>query len=422
MFDYDKWQEILLTIRKNKLRTALTMFGVFWGILILILLLGFGEGLINGFKGEYTWMRSNSGFLWTEITSLPYEGMQRGRRIQLRNEDTEAIRQSVNELEHVSPRIFTGGTGGENIVSRKNNSGAFNIYGDYPSFNFVRNMNIIKGRYLNELDIRDERKVAVIGEQVVNVLFKNNEKIVGEYIKIRGINFKVVGLTKTTAGYDSLYSNRDMNSIYLPFTTLQKTFNFGNRVGWYGLTIKSGFDATVVSDKVKKILMKRHKIHPDDVSAFGSWNNQESFRKVQGLFKGTRFFVWMVGICTFMAGLIGISNIMLIIVNDRIKEIGIRKSLGATSKSIISSIIQESVFITALAGYFGLLLGIVLIEGIGFVMQKMTVTTGAFTSPEVNFHVVIFALVIIVLGGALAGLLPAKRAVEISPMEAIRYN
>ncbi len=422
MFDYDKWQEILLTIRKNKLRTALTMFGVFWGILILILLLGSGEGLINGFKGEYSWMRGNAGFLWTEITSIPYEGMQRGRRIQLRNEDTEAIRQSVHELEYVSPRIFTGGMNGENIVSRKSNTGAFNIYGDYPSFSYVRNMNIVKGRFINDLDIRDKRKVAVIAEQVVNVLFKKNEKIIGEYIIIHGINFKVVGLTKNTARYDSLYANRDMNSIYLPFTTFQKAFNYGNRVGWYGLTFKPGNDANEGSDKIKKLLMKRHKIHPDDISAFGSWNTQEDYRKVISLFKGTRLFVWMVGICTFMAGLIGVSNIMLIIVNDRIKEIGIRKSLGATSKSIISSIIQESVFITALAGYFGLFLGIILIEGIGFVMQKMTVKIGAFTNPEVNFHVIIFALVIIVLGGALAGLLPAKRAVSISPMEAIRYN
>ena len=367
-------------------------------------------------------MQSNAGFLWTEITSLPYEGMQRGRRIQLRNEDTEAIRQRVSELEYVSPRIFTGGMGGKNNVNRKNNTGAFNIYGDYPSFKFVNYINIIKGRYLNELDIMGKRKVAVIGEQVVNVLFKSNEKIIGEYIKINGINFKVVGLTKTSAGYDSLYANRDMNSIYLPFTTFQKTFNYGNRVGWYGLTFKPGYDATEVSEKVKKLLMKRHKVHPDDISALNSWNNQESYRKVLSLFKGTRFFVWMVGICTFMAGLIGVSNIMLIIVNDRIKEIGIRKSLGATSGSIISSIIQESVCITALAGYCGLLLGIILIEGIGIVMQKMGVKTGAFTNPEVNFHVIILALVFIILGGVLAGLLPARRAVSISPMEAIRYN
>ncbi len=421
MFDYDKWQEILDTICKNKLRTTLTLFGVFWGIFMLIVLLGSGEGLVNGVAKGYNRLASNNLFIWSEITTKPYKGMQPGRRIQLTSGDAKAVRQNIDGIEYFSPRIRVGWYRGDKNVTYKNRSGAFNINGDFPQYKNVQFMNIVSGRFINELDIHDKRKVAIIGDRAIEILFGNNKDVLGKYIHINGVNFQIVGHHKTLST-DQYWIDRDESTIFIPFTTCQHTFNEQNNVGWFALTTNPNFETTSVEEKIKLLLMQRHKVHPDDISAFGSWSGQERFNQIQGLFKGIRIFVWIVGICTLLAGVVGVSNIMLIVVNDRTKEIGIRKSLGATPQSIISLILQESLFITTAAGYVGLVFGIALIEVINILLKQFDVKVGMFVNPEINLKVAGMALLVIVIGGVIAGILPACKAATISPMAAIRYN
>ena len=420
MFDYDKWQEIFHTIKENKLRTFLTMFGVFWGIFMLMLLLGSGNGLHNGVTKDFGGWATNSGFVWTQRSTLPYKGLKPGRRPQLTNQDTEALLQNVSDLEHLAPRNQLGGFRSGNNVVRKTKAGGFSVYGDYPEYQNIKNMNIYHGRFINNLDINESRKVTVIGEQVRKVLFEEDEEPVGEYIKINGVYFKVVGVFKSRDIGDD--ADRDVQSLFIPFTTFQQTFNYGNRVGWYAFSALSGVPVSKVENEILDLLKVRHKVHPDDKNAFGSANLEEEFAEITGLFEGIAIFVWFVGVGTLMAGVIGVSNIMLIIVKERTKEIGIRKSLGATPRSIIGLVLQESVFITLIAGYAGIFLGTLLLEGIGFAMRQAGSDDGLFGPPEVNLNIALAALVVIVTGGVLAGLIPAQKAASIRPIEAIRIE
>ena len=421
MFDYDKWQEILATIKKNKLRTFLTMFGVFWGIFMLMLLLASGNGLKNGVTKNFGSWATNSGFVWSNKTTMAYQGMQPGRYIRFTNEDKAALEQSVEGLDAIAPRNDLGGWRGGNNVSRGTKSGAFTVNGDYPEYQKVQIVNVYKGRHINEKDIEEKRKIAVIGESVVKILFKEDEDPIGEYILIKGVYFQVVGTFKSMRGGEQ--GNRDTQTIYVPFTTFQQAFNFGNSVGWFAFTAKPGVDASVVEERIKEVLRARHKIHPDDQNALGSENLQKEFGQITGLFSGISIFVWIVGIGTLMAGVIGVSNIMLIIVKERTKEIGVRKALGATPLSIISLILQESIFITAFAGYMGILLSTLIIESLGYtVRQQPEGTMGMFGPPEVSFQVAISALATLIIFGALAGLIPARKASRISPIEAIRVE
>lgn len=421
MFDYDKWQEIINTIKKNKLRTFLTMFGVFWGIFMLILLLGSGNGLENGAKQGFSGWATNSGFVWTQRTTMPYKGFKPGRFIQFVNQDAHILKQNVEGLEHLAPRNQLGGFMGGNNVSRNNKTGAFTVNGDYPEYYYVKKVDLVQGRYMNQIDIREKRKIAIIGEKVMEILFEKNEDPIEQYIKINGVYFKVVGVFKTSATGGE--AERDAQTIFVPFTTFQQSFNFGDQIGWFGFTAKEGYKVVDVETAMVEVLKKRHNIHPEDLNALGSANLQEEFDQFNGLFNGIAIFVWIVGIGTLMAGVIGVSNIMLIIVKERTKEIGIRKSLGATPYSIVSLIMQESIFITAFAGYIGLLLATLLVEGGGYLIsQQEGGTLGIFGAPEVNFKVAIAALITLVVCGALAGLIPARKAAKISPIEAIRQD
>lgn len=421
MFDYDKWQEILATVKKNKLRTFLTMFGVFWGIFMLLLLLGSGKGLENGVTQGFGRWATNSGFVWSQKTTMAYSGMQPGRFIRFTNEDKAAIEQGVPGLDIISPRNDLGGWRGGNSVSRGLKAGAFSVYGDYPEFQQIQYVDLVDGRHINAKDIKDKRKIAVIGESVQNVLFEKGENPIGEYILVKGVYFQVVGIFKSFRSGEQ--GNRDTQTVFVPFTTFQQAFNFGNSVGWFSFRAKEGANATEVEEGIKKVLRERHKVHPEDMNALGSANLEKEFGQVRGLFSGISIFVWIVGTGTLMAGVIGVSNIMLIIVKERTKEIGIRKALGATPFSIISLIIQESIVITAFAGYLGIFFGTLIVETIGhFVRQQPGGTLEMFGPPEVSFTTAISALVVLVLFGALAGLVPAQKAARISPVEAIRVD
>lgn len=421
MFDYDKWQEILATISKNKLRTFLTMFGVFWGIFMLFILLGTGNGLENGVTKNFSGWATNSGFIWGNKTTMAYKGMQPGRYIGFTNEDKTLVEQQVEGLGVIAPRLRLGGWRGGNNVKRKTKTGAFTIFGDYPEYQQVQIVDIYKGRHINAKDIKDKRKIAVIGESVVNILFEEGEDPIGAYFQINGVYFQVVGTFKSLRGGEQ--GNQDTQTIYIPFTTFQQAFNFGNRVDYFAFTAQPGVNVALVEAGIKETLQEFHKVHPEDKNAFGSENLEEEFGQITGLFAGISLFVWIVGTGTLIAGVIGVSNIMLIIVKERTKEIGIRKALGATPFSIISIILQESIFITAFSGYMGILLGTIIIEALSyFVKQQPGGTIGMFGIPEVNFSTALAALFTLVAFGALAGLIPARKAVRISPIEAIRVD
>lgn len=416
MFDIDKWQEIFATIRKNKLRTILTMFGVFWGIFMLLLLLGGGSGLRNGVTNDFGNWAQNAVYMWTQRTTMPYKGFKPGRRFNFNNADTEYLRDNLTEAEVVTPRNQLGGYRDANNVTRKNKAGAFSIYADYPEFLSIQFLTFPEGRFINDLDIQEKRKVCVIGKGVRDILFEEGEQVIGEYIKINGVYFKVIGLRESRTEGDE--QDRDKQTIHIPFTTFQNVFNYGDVVGWFSMIPREGFSGEELETRAKAILAERHSVHPNDPRAIGSNNNEEEYREIMSLFAGINMFIWIVGIGTLTAGVIGVSNIMLIIVKERTKEIGIRKSMGATPLAIITLIIQESIFITVLAGYGGLLLGTLLVETINKLLEGRD--TGMFASPEIDLQVALTALAILVVGGALAGLIPARKAASVNPIEALR--
>lgn len=417
MFDRDRWQEILNALRTNKIRTFLTAFGVFWGIFMLVIMLGAGKGLYNGVFYGMGDFALNSLFIWTEQTSVPYKGFPRGRYWNFTNEDSKALLDNIKEIEALAPRI--NARGGQIEISRDRKSDFFRIVGDTPEYFRIDPVRIHKGRFINRKDLAERRKVIIIGKKARDVLFDPDEDPVGEYLKIQGAYFKVVGVfsSRRAPNRGGDYQNE---MIFMPFTTLQRTYNYGNVVGYYSVLAKRGVPVSRVEDKMKRFLAHRHKVSPEDNMAFGSANVEEQVRNFNNLFTGIALLSWFVGTLTLIAGVIGISNIMLVIVKERTKEIGIQRAIGATPMKIISQIILESVFLTTIAGYVGLLLATGIVETVGFILRKAQVESFFFRNPEVDFKVATLALVILIFSGALAGLIPARRAVKIKPIDALR--
>jgi putative ABC transport system permease protein len=413
MVDLDKWQEILATLRANKLRTALTAFGVSWGVFMLLVMLGAGNGLQNGITSRMAGFATNSMYVWGQRTTMPYQGMQPGRRVEFDNGDVAAIAR-LPGIEHLAPRNGLGRFGGSNMVTRGTRAGSFSVMGDYPQFQYVQSMRFTGGRFLNDIDIRERRKVAVIGAQVQEQLFAPGEDPVGAAIAIGGVYFQVVGTFEPFQSGDD--SDRQAQTVFIPFTTFQQAFNYGNRVGWFAITARPDVPVSELEQEVRAVLAARHKIHPGDEQAIGSYNAQEEFAKVQKLFLGIQGIIWFVGIMTLLAGVIGVINIMLITVKERTKEIGVRKALGATPRSIVTMILQEAVALTSLAGCVGILMGVGAIEWIA----SLGIESQAFAAPTVGFSATLAATLILVVSGALAGIIPAFHAASISPVEALR--
>jgi putative ABC transport system permease protein len=416
-FDLDHWTEIYAALAKNRLRTALTAFGVFWGIFMLMVLLGSGQGLENGVTSDFSGSAANAIYMWTQGTTKPYRGLPPGRTFDFRNADIAAIRQQVPEADVIAPMNQLGGFRGGNNVIRGLKSGGFQVMGVYPEVRGIDYFQILEGRFINRIDIDEGRKVAVIGSRVREVLFAEGEAPIGETIRINGVTFKVVGVFEPGAtGEQAL---REAEKIYTPFTSFQRAFNYGDEVGWLAMTARLGVPASKVEEEVEALLRERHRIHPEDERAIGSWNQEKEFNKVQGLFGGIRTLVWLVGIGTLAAGVIGVSNIMLIVVRERTKEIGLRRAIGATPTSVTLQIIMEAIVLTGLAGYLGLLAGIGLVEGVSALLASSGANTQMFQNPGVSLSNAGAALAILVLCGVLAGLIPARRAVAISPVEAL---
>lgn len=413
MFDNDRWGEIWNTLSRNKLRSFLTMFGVGWGIFMLVVMLGMGNGLKNAVLGGFEGFATNSAFLWTMPTTKPYAGFQKGRSFTFDNEDISIIRNNVPGIAVCSPQLQLGGWRSGNNVSYGSKVGAFSVYGSEPEVIQVEAIRLPQGRFLNHADLGEERKVAVIGQDVVDQLFKPEDPI-GKHIKINGVYFQVVGVSKKKSSAE-MGDNPDAK-IYVPFTTFQKAFNALNEVHWFTLVAEPGVDVGEVEQQVRQLMARKHRVDPTDESAFGSWNMQEFYGKMNGLFIGIGGLSWFVGICTLLAGAIGIGNIMLVSIQERTKEIGIRRSLGATPRNITGQIVQEALTLTFIAGYFGLLAGVGVLEAV----RSVAGDADFFKNPGVDLFVALVAFAVLIASGLLAGLLPARRALAIKAVDALR--
>jgi len=419
MFKKDNWDEILQALTANVFRTILTAFGVFWGIFILVILLAAGKGLENGVKKGFDGIATNTMFMWSQTTSKAYKGLPKMRRYDFRNSDVMALKEAFPDLLYVSPRNQLGDFNGTNNVVRGTKTSSFTVYGDYPELIKQQPMDIIKGRFINQQDIQERRKIAVIGKGVISELYEKEEEAVGTYVKINGINFMVVGVynSKQQGGN----AEQEQKNIFIPFTAFQQAFNYGDKVGWMALTAKDDKSITDLKPKILEQIKALHSINPADDRAVGNFDLYEQFNKVQSLFDILKIIAYFVGTLVLISGVIGISNIMLIVVKERTKEIGIRRALGATPAAIRGQILSESIFLTIISGMLGIAVATGIIAILNMILDSMPPGSNTmFANPSVDLGVVFVALLILVGSGLLAGFIPAQTAINVKPVDALR--
>jgi putative ABC transport system permease protein len=409
LFDSDTWQEIYGSIRKNKMRTSITIIGVLWGIFLLVVLLGATRGLENSFNKLFGNFATNSVFVWTQSTDTPFKGFKEGRRFTLNMNDIEVLKSEYfEEIKFLAPRNQTS-----NLIVRDFKTGTFKVSGDFPILDQIQKKKLIYGRFINQNDIVSIAKVTVISEDMYKQLFEIDELPIGQYIKINSINYKVIGVYEPSNTIDF-----DGDTAYVPFSTFKKVYNTANNIDWMMITAHEGTDIEQMESDVLLTLKGLHKVHPDDERAFGSVNLGKRIGKVTGFITGMQFLTWFVGIATLIAGVFAIGNILLITVKERTKEIGIRRALGATPKSIRQQIILESVFLTTVAGMLGIILG-------AFVLFIIDIKYGqgedaALVNPTVDIPIILIAVVILIVLGTAIGIIPAHMATVVKPIEALR--
>jgi putative ABC transport system permease protein len=416
--DIEKWREIFNTLRQHKLRTSLTAFGVFWGIFMLTVLLGSGKGFENGVNEGFPRV-SNFIYIWSQgKTQIPYQGMPIGRGIDFVPADVDAIAKNVASVGRIKGQNSVGIWGGSPPYTvHKSKNGVFGVAGGFAGVEDIEAVKIIEGRSIDALDERERRKVALIGKRVRDQLFVKGEPVLGADITVNGISLQVIGV------FESLQQGNQQQQderLFLPNDTLRYAFNQTGRIGSFMIIPKPGIHAKVTEEDVKKYLAQRKQVSPDDLGVFGSFNLQGEYDKVQGLFAGIKAFSWIVAIGTIFAGAIGVGNIMLIVVKERTREIGLRKALGATPASIVGMIMQESLFITAVAGYSGLVVGALLLESISRLLDASGGKVNFFSHPEMDFKTAIIALLVLIVSGVLASLMPAARAAAVNPIVALQ--
>ncbi len=408
MFDADRWHEILETLRRSKLRTAATSLSVAWGIFMLVILLGAGRGLQNGVEHNMQDDAINSIWIYRGSTSKPHAGYGVGRRIRFDNDDYDALLETINEIEHSTGRFYLWR---EFTVRYKNKVSSFEVRACHPGHRYIENTLITSGRFLNEADLLERRKVAVIGPRVVDMLFGKRDPI-GEWIEVSRTPYRVVGVFNDT-GWE-----RELSKIYVPITTAQTAYGGGTQIHQIMFTVgRTGEQKSrEIADEAKRLLAARHDFAVDDKRAIRVRNNVEGAAKMEGLFAGIRIFIWIVGIGTILAGIIGVSNIMLISVHERTREIGVRKALGATPRTIVGQIVTEALLITSVSGYVGLVFGLGLLE----LIRRYAPPSDFFLNPEANLGVVLSATALLIVAGVAAGYFPARMAARINPVEALR--
>ena len=418
MFDLDKWQEILSTIKKNKMRTFLTGFSVAWGIFMLMILLGSGNGLSRGVAENFKQDAVNAMWIWTGETSIPYQGLKKGRPIRFTNSDYDLV-QNIEGVDAASGRYFMNST----QYSYAGEYGEYTTITCHPELKEVEQLILDEGRFINEVDINKTRKVVVLGKDVCEGIFKDKEAI-GEYVKINTIPFKVIGIAREPG------STRNRSG-WIPVSTAQKVFNGSNRLNSLALTIEGETlaESQQIEDRIKNAIARKHRFDVKDDDALGLFNKLEAYLETMKIFQAITIFIWIIGIGTLIAGIVGVSNIMLIVVKERTKEIGIRKAIGASPGSVIGLVLLESILITTIAGYIGLIFGSGLMEIVNLFVEKSyeasMATNGGrgdslFRNPTVDLNIAISATLLLIAAGALAGYIPAKRAAKIKPIVALR--
>jgi putative ABC transport system permease protein len=413
-FDPDVWQELGDVLRGAPLRTALTMAGVFWGTFVLVLMLGFASGLETATERTVRGMATNAVFVWGGRTNLPYRGLQPGRWIHYVNDDVEPVR-NLPGVRILAPRNQLGGYRDGTPVTRGAEVGAFSVMGDVPDIAHVSPMAMDAGRFLDELDVRDARKVAVIGRQVWTTLFPDGEDPIGSWIAVRGMYFQVIGTFHSERGGDD--GDRAEQTIHVPFSTFQRAFDMADRVQWFAVLAEPDVSGAEVETQVKALLADRHDVHPDDAASLGSFNAEEEYSRIRGLFRGIRGLTWIVGTATLLSGAVGVSNVLLIVVRERTKEIGLRRAIGATPVQVVTMVLREALVLTGVAGLLGLVCGVALVA-----LARVLVgpDNPSFGPPQIDPTQAITAAVVLALSGVVAGLLPARRAVAITPVDALR--
>jgi putative ABC transport system permease protein len=416
LFDKDTWQEIFSSIGQNKVRTIITVIGVLWGIFLYIVLSGAAKGVDNGFERQFERISSNSLFIWGEATSVPYDGFKTGRSINFKLSDVTALKNRIHEIQHIAPRNSSGVFGGSKAqLVNGQKKGSYNIYGDFPILTTITTKNIFNGgRFINESDIQNKRKVCVIGERTLQELFEEDETPIGKFIRINGIYFKIIGVNKfiTSGPIDT------DGDIFIPFTTYERLYNTGEYVDFLLVSAYPEADIVKVEADIREVLKKLHHVSPNDKRALGGFNIGKMFKQITQFASGITFLSMVIGLATIIGGIIGIGNILLISVKERTKEIGIRRAIGATPKEIQTQIMLESVFLTVIAGIIGIILGALVLSGINIVTKNMTDLP--FTNPTVPIPYILGALFLMVVLGTLIGLIPAHRAVSIKPIDALR--
>lgn len=417
MFDTDRWVEIWVTITRNKTRSLLTCFGVFWGILMLVILLGSGTGLKNAIFEGTNGFATNSVFFYTDRTSEAYKGFNKGRQWEMRNRDVTSIKRNVEGIEAISPIIW-GSRSDKNVVYGQL-TGTYNVKGIYPEYFKIEQQDLFYGRLLNDIDETERRKVCLIGSRVNETLFHNADPC-GKYIRVNGLYYQIAGVVKQKASGLNL-GGRAEESIFLPFSTMQQTLNQGDVLHFLCVSAYPQYDIQEIIKGVKGIMFAQNEIAPTDPQALGVVNIAAQFDTFNMLFTGIDMLVWLVGMGTLLAGIIGVSNIMMVTVKERTKEIGVRRALGAKPFNIISQIMSESLLLTALAGLMGLSLGVFILDLINKVLSAQPEGSDMpLKDPSVSIQVATAATIVLLLCGLLAGLIPAWRAMQIKAIDAIR--
>ncbi len=418
MFDFDGIHEIWQTIARNKTRSLLTAFGVFWGIFLLVVLSSTGNGFENGMMKQVEGVTPNTGFFFTSTTSEPYKGYQKGRSWSMQMSDIEALKEAFPFIKAISPEASVYSSEDKNVVYGSR-SGSFTVKGVMPEYNEIEKSKIMKGRFINETDIAANRKVCLLGKKVYTTMFERGENPIGKMVKVNGIYFQVVGVARSYTDNVNINGSID-ESVILPFTTMQQVFALGDKINFFALVADDDTPLPDIEEDVMQLIKQRHDIAPTDKDAIRSFNLTEIFKAFKGLFFGIHILIWIVGLGTLMSGIIGVSNIMLVTVKERTREIGVRRAIGAKPKNIITQVLSESLLLTTLAGLVGLCIGVGIMAIVGMITSNMPSDNMMFQDPYMSFKAAVLATIIVILSGLLAGILPALRAIQIKAIDAIR--
>lgn len=416
-WERDPWLELAQVMLRNPFRTLMSSLGVGWGMFMILITVGASNGLEEGVRADLGSRVKNSAFLWTNQTTMPFKGYPKGRYFRLQADDVAHLEEHATTLEAVAPRNQLGGWKGGNNVSHGMKTAACGVYGDVPAYKDIDPIVIMEGRYVNQKDLEERRKVAVIGKRVRQLLFDKNDEVLGQTIQVSGVNFTVVGVYRSQqTGEDAEESE---NNLFVPFTTFNQAFHRGDEVGWLSLLIREDVQGDTAMAEVLRLLKAQKGIHPQDDRAFGHWSMAEEHEEMETVFGAFRLVSFVFGGLALLAGVIGIMNIMLITIKERTLELGVRRALGATPRIIVVQIMAETLALTALSGLVGAILGVAALDALDgyLVMQE---GNGIFRHPHVTSSVLWTALATMTVLGVFAGILPAVRALRIQPVEALR--